>query len=97
MGALYLLERMDMSSTKLFSLLLVVGLCGCSSNPNYYKLNVNCGSLSPVCLAIVATEDIVTNDRSSSQKCSDMTGEKKKLCDEQVESLKKHISDASKK
>ncbi|MBA6225198.1 hypothetical protein H4J51_08535 [Colwellia sp. MB02u-18] len=85
-----------MSFTKLLSLLWVVGLSGCSSNPSYNSA-ASCGSLTPVCLAIAATEDMITNDGDSSRKCSDMTGDKRKSCEAQVESLKKHISDASNK
>jgi hypothetical protein len=85
-----------MSVTKLLPLILVLGLSGCSSNPNYDKA-AGCGNLTPVCLAVVAVEDAITKDKNSSQKCSDMAGEKRKSCEAQVKSLNKHIDDASKK
>jgi len=81
---------------KLSIALVVIVLSGCSSNPNYDKAT-SCGSATPVCLALVAATDAVTNSGSSSQKCSDMSGDKKRQCDVQVEAVKKHINDASHK
>jgi len=81
---------------KLSIALVVIVLSGCSSNPNYDKAT-SCGSATPVCLALVAATDTVTNSGSSSQKCSDMSGDKKRQCDVQVEAVKKHINDASHK
>jgi hypothetical protein len=82
-----------MSFTKLLSIFLVVGISGCSSNPNYYK--PGCRSANPVCLAIIIATTI--DGKASNQNCADMTDEKRKYCEAQVESLKKHISDANKK
>lgn len=85
-----------MSFTKYFYLSLVVGLSGCSSSSSYDSA-ASCGSATPVCLALAAATDAVTNTGSSSQKCSDMSGGNKKQCDAQVETVKKHIKDASHK
>ena len=85
-----------MSFIKLSIVLVVIGLSGCSSNPNYDKA-ANCGSATPVCLALAAATDAATNSGSSSQKCSGMSGDNKRQCDAQVESVKKHIKDASQK
>jgi len=85
-----------MSFIKLLIILVVLWLSGCSSNPNYDKA-ANCGSATPVCLALVAATDAATNSGGSSQKCSDMSGDNKKQCDAQVEPVKKHINDVSHK
>jgi len=85
-----------MSFIKLSMLLIVVGLSGCSANPNYDSA-AGCGSATPLCLAIVAATDAATNSGSSSQKCSEMSGDNKRQCDAQVRSVKKHITDASHK
>jgi len=85
-----------MSFIKLISLLLVLGLSGCSSNPSYDSA-AGCGSATPVCLALAAATDIATNTGDSSKKCSDMSGDNKRQCDAQVESVKRHIKDASHK
>ena len=61
---------------KLSIALVVIVLSGCSSSPNYDKAT-RCGSATPVCLALVAATDAVTISGSSSQKCSDMSGDKK--------------------
>jgi len=86
----------DVSFIKLLIVSVVLGLSGCSSNPNYNKAT-SCGSLTPLCLATVAAVDLVTNEGGSSRNCSEMTGEERKECVAQVESLKKHIKDASNK
>ncbi|TWX65193.1 hypothetical protein ESZ36_18090 [Colwellia demingiae] len=83
-----------MSFIKLFFIFLVIGLSGCSSNPNYYK-GGTCGSATPVCLAIAAVADMATNDSPPSQKCSDMSGERREQCIAKVDSVKKHIQEAS--
>ena len=77
---------------KLSIIFIVFGFSGCT---NYYI--PGCGSASTACLAAAVTTNIVTNDRSSSQKCSDMTGEKKVQCDAQVKAVNKHIEEASNK
>ncbi len=66
-----------MSFMKISIVLIVIALSGCSSNPNYNK-TTSCGSATPVCLALVAATDAATNSSSSFQKCSDMSGDKKK-------------------
>jgi hypothetical protein len=81
---------------KLSIVLIVLVLSGCSSNPNYDKAT-SCGSATPVCLALLAATDVVTNSGSSSQKCSDMSGDNKRQCDAQVEAVKKQINDSSHK
>ncbi|PKG84288.1 hypothetical protein CXF85_08780 [Colwellia sp. 75C3] len=45
----------------------------------------------------VTAIDASTNSGSSSQKCSDMSGDNKRLCNSQVETVKKHIKDANHK
>lgn len=85
-----------MSFIKLLIVLISIVLSGCSSSSNYDKA-ANCGSAMPVCLALAAATDGETNSGSSSQKCSDMSGDKKKQCDAQVDAVKKHINDASHK
>ena len=84
-----------MSFIKLFFLLLIFGLSGCSSKPDNRLPGCDPSSIGAIlCLPLVIAKAI---DTDPSQKCSDMTGEQRKSCDAQVESLKKHISDASKK
>jgi hypothetical protein len=85
-----------MSFIKLLIALISIVLSGCSSSPNYDKA-ANCGSATPVCLALAAATDAATNSGGSSQKCSDMSGDSKRQCDAQVEAVKKHINDASHK
>ncbi|HBY86239.1 MAG TPA: hypothetical protein DEO86_10215 [Colwellia sp.] len=82
-----------MSITKILILLFVIGLSGCSSNPNYHE--AGCGSADPICLALSIAKTV--DGHEPPQKCSEMTGEKRKQCTEQVDSLKKHIYDASNK
>ena len=94
-GALYLSEHTDMSFTKLLSLFLVIGLSGCSSAPDNRLPGCSPNSLGAILCIGAAIAKSVNSD--SSQKCSDMTGEKRKSCEAQVVSLKKHISDANKK
>ena len=84
-----------MSLGKLLSLTMLIGLAGCSSSPNYTTA-ANCGSLTPLCLAAAAIDDAITNNKSSSKKCSDLTGEERKTCEAQVKVLNKHIDDANK-
>jgi hypothetical protein len=84
-----------MSFIKLLFLLLVIGLSGCSSQPDNRLPSCapnNAGAI--LCLGSTIATAVNSN---SSQKCSDMSGEQRKSCEAQVESLKKHISDASKK
>ncbi|AAZ25214.1 hypothetical protein [Colwellia psychrerythraea] len=83
-----------MSFLKSFFIFLVLWLSGCSSNPNYYEPK-NCGSATPVCLAIAGVANMATHDSGPSKKCSDMTGERREQCMAKVDSLKKHIKDAS--
>jgi len=71
----------------------VIGLMGCTSNPGYYESSCNPGN--PICLGLAIANSM--DDDSSSKKCSDMLGEKRKSCEKQVESLKRHIRDASEK
>jgi len=80
-----------MSFIKQSIVFVVIGLSGCSSNTNYHK--PGCGSADPICLALSIAKTV--NDHESAQKCSDMTGDKRKQCTAQVDSLKKHIKDAS--
>ncbi len=85
-----------MSFIKPFFIFLVIWLSGCSSHPNYYKPK-SCGSATPVCLAIAGVVNMATNDSGPSKKCSDMTGERREQCMAKVDSLKKHIKEASEK
>jgi hypothetical protein len=85
-----------MSLIRLLIALISIVLSGCSSSPNYNRAT-NCGSATPVCLALAAATDAATNSGGSSQKCSDMSGDNKRQCDAQVEAVKKHINDASHK
>ncbi len=85
-----------MSFIKLFFIFLLIGSCGCSSNPNYYK-GSTCGSATPVCLAIAGVVNMATHDSPPSQKCSDMSGERREECIVKVDSVKKHIKEASDK
>ena len=80
-----------MSFIKLSIVIFIIGLSGCSSNPNYHK--PGCRSADPICLALSIAKTV--DGHESSQKCSDMTGDKRKHCTAQVDSLKKHINDAS--
>ena len=80
---------------KVFLLLLVMGLSGCSSKPDN-RLS-GCSPKSPLAILCLGSVIATAIDSDSSQKCSAMTGEQRKSCDAQVESLKKHISDASRK
>lgn len=75
----------------LIIILGLVALIGCSSNPNYYDASCNPGD--PICLGLAITKSI--NNNSSANKCSQMSGERKKACEEKVESLKKHIKNAT--
>lgn len=68
-----------------------MGLSGCSSNPNYHK--PGCRSADPICLALSIAKTV--DGHESSQKCSEMTGQERKQCTAQVDSLKKHINEAS--
>ena len=84
-----------MSFIKLSVVLLVILLFGCSSkNDNRLPGCSPHGPGALLCLSSVVVEAVDTNP---SQQCSDMRGEKKQSCDAQVASLKKHISDASRK
>ena len=85
-----------MSVIKLSIVFVAIGLSGCSSNSNYDKAS-NCGSATPVCLALATATDAATNSGGSSQKCSDMSSDNKKQCDARVEAIKKLIKDASHK
>ena len=75
---------------------MVIGINGCSSNPNYNRA-ASCGDATPLCLGVVAAVDMATYDKQNSQRCSDLAGERKKECIAQSEILKKHIKDASEK
>lgn len=74
-------------------MIVVIGIYGCSSNSNYYK--PGCATADALCLGLALAKTIEGNH--SSQKCSDMAGVKRKQCTEQVDLLKKHISDANSK
>jgi len=82
-----------MSFIKILSTSLAIGLIGCSSDPRDH--DAGCESIDPVCLGMIAAKsyDYYTSDK----KCSEMIGKQKKQCDDQVESLKKHIRDATNK
>lgn len=81
---------------KLFLLLFfIIGLSGCSSTPD--NRLPSCSPNSPLAILCLSSVIATAVDINSSQKCSTMTGEKRKSCDAQVESLKKHIHDANKK
>ena len=84
-----------MSFNKLFLLLLIIGLSGCSSKPD--NRLPGCSPNSPLAIVCLASVVATAVDTDSSEKCSDMTGDQRKSCEAQVESLKKHISDARKK
>jgi hypothetical protein len=81
---------------KFLIILVSIVLSGCSSSPNYDKA-ANCGSATPVCLALVAATDVASSTGSSPRKCSDMSGDNKRQCYAQVEAVKKHIKNASHK
>ncbi|HCG5126695.1 TPA: hypothetical protein NJZ01_004594 [Vibrio parahaemolyticus] len=91
-GVIFIGE-MEMFFRKIFFTLGLIGLIGCSSNPNYYEPSCNPGS--PLCLGLAIVKSV--ENSSSSKKCSDMSGEKRRACEKQVESLKKHIKNASRK
>jgi len=80
---------------KLFLLLSFFVLSGCSSKstPSYHE--PGCGRADAFCLVELAAHAI--EGKNSAKKCSDMQGEQKTSCENQVESLKKHISNASNK
>lgn len=84
-----------MSFIKLFSLLLVIILSGCNSNSVPKNIDFDCHSPDAFCLFTVIAH--VIDNKISDKKCSDMDGNQRKTCDAQVASLKKHISNASKK
>lgn len=76
-------------------LILVLNLTGCANKPHKKYENNPSGRCNDIfCLSLAVAKSM---SNSKFQKCSDMAGEKRASCDEQVESLKKHISDASKK
>lgn len=77
---------------KLFFTLSLISLMGCGSNPNYYDGSCSAGDL--ICLGVAINKSM--KNSASSKKCSDMFGEKRKACEKQVESLKKHIKNAKK-
>ena len=89
---LVLLAHTDILLTKLLFLLLVIALSGCSSKPDRLPSCSPSGPGAILCLASVIATAV---DTGSSKKCSDMTGDQRESCDAQVESLIKHISDAS--
>lgn len=74
---------------------MLIGFAGCSSSPNDNNA-ASCGSLTPLCVAAAAIDDAVTNNKSSSKKCSDLSGEERKTCEAQVKVLNKHIDDVNK-
>ena len=80
---------------KTLLLFLIIGLGGCSSKSDSRLPGCNpSSSLAILCLGSVIATAV---DSDSSQKCSAKSGEQKKSCDAQVDTLKKHISEASKK
>ncbi|MBA6290005.1 hypothetical protein [Colwellia sp. MB3u-4] len=72
-------------------LILTFNLIGCVSKV-YEEDPRKC--TDPLCLSIAVA---MSKSNSQFQKCSDMPETQRKSCESQVESLKKHISDASKK
>jgi uncharacterized protein YceK len=78
----------------LIALAVTVLLNGCSSYPNQANKIDHCSSnISNVivlggCIADVADH---ISKKSSGKKCAQMTGERKKQCDEQVNAITKSI------
>jgi len=76
---------------KLFILILALNLTGCA-NKIYEEDPREC--IDVLCFSIAVA---MSKSNSQFQKCSGMAEAQRKSCEAQVESLKKHISDASKK
>jgi hypothetical protein len=72
-------------------LILTLNLTGCV-NKAYQEDPRKC--TNPLCLSIAVA---MSESNSQFQKCSDMPETQRKSCEAEVASLKKHISDASKK
>ena len=74
-------------------ILIIIGLFGCSSSPNYYKSG--CRSADLICLGLMAGK--VAIDSKPAKKCSDLTGAKKEQCQQNVKAIKQRIQKASNK
>tara|TARA_R110001583_G_scaffold39399_6_gene126250 strand:- start:6141 stop:6386 length:246 start_codon:yes stop_codon:yes gene_type:complete len=75
-------------------LILVINLTGCANKPHKkYEYNPSGRCNDILCLAVAISKSMSNN---KFQKCSDMSGDQRASCEAQVESLKKHISDANK-
>ena len=72
-------------------LILTFNLTGCV-NKAYKEDPRECTDV--LCFSIAVA---MSKSNSKLQKCSDMTGERRESCEAEVESLKKHIRDASEK
>lgn len=76
-------------------LILVVNLIGCVNKPDKkyeYDPDGKCNNI--FCLALAISMSVSNNQF---QKCSDMSGDKRKDCEAEVELIKKYIKDAGKK
>jgi hypothetical protein len=89
--ALYLLWFQKGYMMKWIILILTISLTGCV-NKAYEEDPRKC--TDPLCLSIAVA---MSKSNSQYQKCSDMPETQRKSCEAKVESLKKHISDVSKK
>lgn len=78
----------------LIALAVAVLVSGCTSYPNQTNKIDHCsGNISNVLvlgMCIADAADHISQD-SSGKKCSKMTGERKKQCDEQVSAITKSI------
>ncbi|WP_083278000.1 hypothetical protein [Colwellia sp. PAMC 20917] len=80
---------------KWIMLILALGLISCANNnQKRYEYNPSGRCSDIFCLTIAIAKSM---SHSEFKKCSEMSGNKRKSCDSQVESLKKHIRDASEK
>jgi hypothetical protein len=81
-----------MSFIKIIFLLVLLSGCTSKDTPNSYE--PGCSRADAYCIVEMVAHGV--NNSKSNKKCSDMVGEQKKSCDAQVESLTKHINDATK-
>ncbi|MCJ8294413.1 MAG: hypothetical protein MJK15_08395 [Colwellia sp.] len=83
-----------MSLTKTLFICVLITLSSCSSRhtPNSYE--PGCSRADAYCILEIVAHTV--EGSTSSKKCSEMLGEQKKYCDAQVESLTKHINNATK-